>query len=101
MVLCDAIRLHEDGADPAKPEWIKPISGTSDLELKKYLPTRRLQITHVKSGKRIVVRPADWGPGVPKRVIDVSEQAIKALGAQTDDEVVVEWVDPSTPLGPR
>ncbi|MBM4570279.1 hypothetical protein GS489_07615 [Rhodococcus hoagii] len=89
------------GPNPAKPEWIKPISGTSDLELKKYLPTRRLQITHVKSGKRIVVRPADWGPGVPKRVIDVSEQAIKALGAQTDDEVVVEWVDPSTPLGPR
>ena len=87
--------------DPNRSDWIKPVPGTSDLGLKAYLPGRRLLVTNPKNGRKIVVRPADWGPAPAKRVIDVSRQALDALGAQTDDQVVVEWVDPATPLGPK
>lgn len=85
--------------------WIKPknidgIDLNKRIEYKKYLTDRRLKVTNPKTGKSVVVRPADWGPGVPKRMVDVSETAIKALGAVTDDEVTIEWVDKTTPLGP-
>jgi hypothetical protein len=91
--------------NPSNPAWIKPrnrtdISEAEKFRLKKYLVGRKLKVTNPANGKSIVVRPADWGPGVPKRNIDVSETAIKALGAQTDTQVVVEWVDPSTNVGP-
>lgn len=93
--------------DPNNEWWVKPVSGTSDLALKNYLPPRRLLITNPANGKQCVVRPADWGPGAwakpggPKyRVIDVSATAVKALGAQTDTFVRVAWCDPNKPLGP-
>lgn len=93
--------------DPSNAFWVKPVAGTSDLSLKKYLPGRRLKVTHVGTGKAVVVRPADWGPGAwakpggPKyRVVDLSATALNVIGATTDDKVVVEWVDPATPLGP-
>lgn len=91
--------------NPNNPAWLKPVDRTDISEaekfrLKAYLPDRRLKITNHKTGKSVVVRPADYGPGVPTRVIDVSQTAIKALGAATDDEVSIEWVDPSTKLGP-
>lgn len=79
----------------------KPGSDIADrITWKNYLMGRKLKITNPQTGKSIVVRPADVGPGVPKRVVDVSETAINALGAKTDDQVVIEWVDPKTPLGP-
>lgn len=86
--------------------WYKPknnpkIDQAARITYKSYLMGRRLKITNPKTGKSIVVRPADVGPGVPKRVVDVSETAINALGAKTDDQVTIEWVDPATPLGPQ
>lgn len=93
--------------DPKNPFWVKPVSGTSDLELKRYLPNRRLKVTNLANGKAVVVRPADWGPGAwakpggeKYRVVDLSATALSKIGASTDDKVVVEWVDPATPLGP-
>lgn len=93
--------------NPQNPDWVKPVPGTSDLTLKAYLKDRRLKVTATRTGKAVVVRPADWGPGAwarpggPKyRVIDVSPTAVDALGIDTDDEVTVEWVSPDTPLGP-
>lgn len=90
---------------PSNPAWVKPtdrsdISQEEKFRLKKYLVGRRLKVTNPVTNKSVIVRPADWGPAAPSRVIDVSETTIKSLGAQTDDVVHVEWVDPSTPLGP-
>ena len=78
------------------------LSQNEKWRLKALLPSLRLKITNKNNGKAVVVRPADWGPGIikPFRVIDVSESAIKLLGASTDTTVVVEWVDSKTPLGP-
>jgi hypothetical protein len=94
--------------DPTNAYWVKPVSGTSNLALKGILPGLRLKVTNPSTGKSVVVRPADWGPGAwakpggPKyRVIDLSATALDTLGAATDDYVTVEWVDPSTPLGPQ
>lgn len=83
--------------------WIKPVNHPDIPEkekyyLKSYLVNRRIKITF--GDRSIVVRPADWGPSPAKRVIDVSETALKQLGAKTDDQVLIEWVDPKTPLGP-
>lgn len=91
--------------NPANPAWLKPadnigLTTTEKMRLKGVLPTRRLLVTNPSTGKRVVVRPADWGPGVPSRVVDVSATAMAALGAQTDTQVSVEWCDPSRPLGP-
>lgn len=78
------------------------LSQAEKFRLKALLPSLRLKVTNKSNGKAIVVRGADWGPGIikPFRVIDVSEFAIKQLGATTDTQVLVEWVDKSTPLGP-
>lgn len=78
------------------------LSQSEKWRLKALLPKLRLKVTNKSNGKAIIVRPADFGPGIikPFRVIDVSEHAIKTLGATTDTQVVVEWVDPATPLGP-
>lgn len=86
--------------NPDNPNWVKPVPGTSDLSLKEWLKGRKIMVTNEKNGRKIVVRPADWGPGVPKRVVDVSPTAMDVLGAHTDDPVRCEWVDPQTPLGP-
>ncbi|WP_072690977.1 hypothetical protein [Rhodococcus marinonascens] len=94
--------------DPVNRLWVKPVAGTSDFELKAYLPNRRLRVANPANGRAVVVRPADWGPGAwavpsgPKyRVVDVSQQAMRSLDAVTDSYVEVEWVDPATPLGPE
>ncbi len=84
---------------------IKPVNKPDiDLEgriaYKQYLAGRRLRIVHKTNGRAVVVRPADVGPGIPKRVIDVSETAINYLNAVTDDLVEVQWVSPETKLGP-
>lgn len=78
------------------------LSQAEKFRLKALLPSLRLKVTNKSNGKAIVVRGADWGPGIikPFRVIDVSEHAIKTLGATTDSQVLVEWVNKSTPLGP-
>lgn len=88
------------------PTTFKPngnIPGMSDKEkfrLKKYLAGRRVKVTVLATGKSVVLRPADAGPSIGKRVIDVSPSVLHdILKAKTDDLVSVEWVDPTTPLG--
>lgn len=89
------------------PTTFKPngnIPGMSDEEkfrLKKYLATRKVKVTVLSTGKACVLRPADAGPSIGKRVIDISPTVMyDILKTETDEKVRVEWVDPSTPLGP-
>lgn len=88
------------------PTTFKPngnIPGMKDEEkfrLKKYLATRKIRVTVIATGKTVVLRPADAGPSIGHRVVDVSPTVIHdILEAETDDQVRVEWVDPATPLG--
>ncbi len=88
------------------PTTYKPagnIPGMTDEEkfrLKKYLATRKVMVTVIATGRAVVLRPADAGPSIGKRVIDVSPDVLhNVLFAETDDQVRVEWVDPSTKLG--
>ena len=83
-----------------KPKNIDGIDMAGRVELKNYLRNRKLKVTNPANGKSVIVRPADVGPGVPKRMVDVSQTAIKALGAQTDNQVIIEWADPKSTLGP-
>lgn len=62
---------------------------------------QRLLILNPNTGEAIVVRPVDWGPNTRTgRLIDLSQESLRALGVTTDDEVLVSFADPSTPLGP-
>ena len=62
---------------------------------------QKLLITNInKPQYKIVVRPADWGPHENTgRVLDLSRESLPLLGAVTDDEVTIQLVDPSTPVG--
>lgn len=63
--------------------------------------TARLVIANPRTGVRVVVRPADWGPNTSTgRVMDLSPQAIADLGLATDDTAVIAFARPGTPLGP-
>ena len=90
------VEPHRSGT----PNWVQGKAGTSDLGLKGRAKNYRLKVTNPATGAARIVRPADWGPAPVKRVIDLSETALKQLGAVTDTYVEVEWVSPSTPLGP-
>jgi len=60
----------------------------------------RILVLNPKTGKAVVLRPVDWGPGLTeKRILDLSPQAIKDLGLQTDQEALVAFAPMSTPLG--
>lgn len=41
-------------------------------------------------GRTVAAQLLDWGPGIHKRLIDVSPTVMDALGATTDDSVVVQ-----------
>lgn len=56
-----------------------------------YLRSIKVRVTNPKTGKSIEATPVDWGPHERTgRVADLSPGAIAAIGAKTDDEVVVE-----------
>lgn len=89
------------------PTTFKPngnIPGMSDTEkfrLKKYLAGRKIKVTVLSTGKSCVLRCADAGPSIGKRIIDVSPSVLHdILNASTDDQVFVEWVSPDSKLGP-
>jgi hypothetical protein len=66
-----------------------------------WLRTARLVVRNPSTGATIIVRPVDWGPNTrTNRVIDLSPQALRALGLATDAEVLIAWAPQSTPLGP-
>jgi len=65
-----------------------------------WLRAARLVVRNPSTGATIIVRPVDWGPHTrTNRVIDLSHQALRALGLSTDDEVLIAWAPQSTPLG--
>jgi N-acetylmuramoyl-L-alanine amidase len=52
-------------------------------------------VKSTKTGREFKAHPADWGPHVDTdRVADVSPGLIRALGIETDDEVVVTYPAP-------
>jgi hypothetical protein len=60
----------------------------------------RLLLTNPRTGRQVVVRPADWGPNTSTgRVIDLSPQAIRDLGMTTDETALVAFARPGTQLG--
>ena len=60
----------------------------------------RLVVANARTGAQVVVRPVDWGPNTStRRIIDVSPQVMSDLGVTTDDEVLVAFALPGTPLG--
>ncbi len=60
----------------------------------------RLIIANPRTGVRVVVRPADWGPNTSTgRVMDLSPQVIADLGLTTDDTAIVAFAQPGTALG--
>lgn len=62
--------------------------------------TARLLVVAPETGRAVVVRPVDWGPNTRTgRIIDLSPQAVKALGVVTDDAVLVAFAAAGTPLG--
>lgn len=62
---------------------------------------RRLLVTNPKNALAVVVRAADWGPlGTLNRVLDISETALSALGARTDDTVNIAFAPEGAALGP-
>ncbi|SFA60783.1 N-acetylmuramoyl-L-alanine amidase [Rhodococcoides kroppenstedtii] len=84
------------------PGWVGPVDRTDitpaeKMRLKTVLASKRVKVTG--GGRSVVLRPADWGPAPTKRVVDVSPTVLAGLGLDTDDEVTVEWVAPTTPLG--
>ena len=60
----------------------------------------RILVRNPRTGVRVVVRPADWGPNTStRRILDLSPEAIEDLGLTTDDEAQVAFAAPGTPLG--
>ncbi len=52
----------------------------------------RLRVTNLRNGRSVVVRVNDRGPYVPRRILDVSLGAAKALDMVDDGVVRVEAV---------
>ncbi|MBI4613973.1 MAG: hypothetical protein HY720_10225 [Planctomycetes bacterium] len=60
----------------------------------------RILVLNPKNGRAIVVRPVDWGPNTRTgRIVDLSPQAMKDLGLATDQDALVAFARPGTPLG--
>jgi hypothetical protein len=73
------------------------ISGSPDPRVWR---DRRIVLVNPSTGARVLVRPVDWGPN-PRtgRTVDASPQALRDLGLSTDEDVLVAFAPPGTPLG--
>jgi hypothetical protein len=66
-----------------------------------WLRNARLIVRNPSTGAAVVVRAVDWGPHTrTNRVIDLSHQTLRVLGLSTDQDALVAWAPPGTPLGP-
>ncbi len=64
-------------------------------------PHQKIVVINPTTGAAVVVRPIDWGPNIAtERTMDVSPQTMTDLGLETDQDALVAFVDPATPLGP-
>ncbi|MDP2341953.1 MAG: N-acetylmuramoyl-L-alanine amidase [Deltaproteobacteria bacterium] len=60
----------------------------------------RILVVNPANGVKVVLRPVDWGPNTnTRRILDISPEAISDLGASTDDNLLVSFAAPGTPLG--
>lgn len=56
-----------------------------------------VRVFNPRTGRKVYLRPADWGPGEQTgRLIDVSPEALAQLGAETDETVDVTWLPDAT-----
>jgi murein DD-endopeptidase MepM/ murein hydrolase activator NlpD len=95
----------ESGVNPRDPwycamRWPYTIDGAV-AGAKDWWVNRRILVVNPKNGKAVILRAADWGPAAyTGRVIDVSPQAEKALGASTNDTVNIAFAPDGANLGP-
>jgi hypothetical protein len=64
---------------------------------------RRLLVLNPTNQKAVIVRAIDWGPNpvTTDRMLDLSPQALQALGADTDDNLLCAFAKPNdTTVGP-
>ena len=60
----------------------------------------RVLVVNPANGKKVVLRPVDWGPNTStRRILDISPEAISDLGATTDDNLLVSFAAEGTPVG--
>ena len=60
----------------------------------------RILLRNPETGATLVARPVDWGPHTrTRRIVDMSPQAMADLGLSTDQDVLVAFAAPGTPLG--
>src|ERR1043166_5460356 len=60
----------------------------------------RIVLKNPDNGKVVVVRPVDWGPNTSTgRIVDISPQAMKDLGTDTDHSLLVAFATSDAPLG--
>jgi len=60
----------------------------------------RILLTNPETGASVVARPVDWGPHTrTRRVVDLSPQVMNDLGLVTDQDVLIAFAAPGTPLG--
>lgn len=76
------------------------IGGVPVAQAKSWWKNRKILVTHPGTNRAVVVRAADWGPGITSRAIDVSKAAYDALGAKTDDTVMIAFAPENAALGP-
>jgi hypothetical protein len=61
---------------------------------------KRLLVVNPANGKAVVVRCVDWGPNTStRRTVDLSPQAMRALGMATDSSPLVAFATANAPLG--
>ena len=89
-----ALAANPNGYYYVAMRWNYTPGGTS------FWKAARLTVKNPSTGKTIVVRPVDWGPNTnTARTLDLSPQALKDLGLQTDDLALVAFAPPGTTLG--
>ncbi len=105
----ERVRLLNDPLDPdpatlaSRPEdyyWVAMRFSYSPNGVR-FWRDARLVLRNPVTGAAVVVRPVDWGPHTrTRRIVDVSSQTMRDLGLSTDDDVLVAFAPPGTPLGP-
>jgi hypothetical protein len=60
----------------------------------------RILVVNPANGVQVVLRPVDWGPNTnTARILDISPQALRDLGASTDANLLVAFAAADAPLG--
>lgn len=95
----------ESGVNPRDPWYCAmrwPYTNPDAVKgAKDWWVNRKILVVNPKNNKSVVLRAADWGPHISTgRVIDVGPQAMKALGASTDDIVNIAFAPTNVNLGP-